>query len=107
MVFVGHHVHQFSRHNLPRQTILILKPATLLRFLIAALCEVIPVIVNLLLVFTIDHERYSLIKFEYRPTIHCYKCISVQLKLYAQDHPFGHLVNFMPFLPVIGYPIYL
>src|SRR6266496_4166136 len=70
-------------HDLPRQPKLVFQPSAF--NLLATFGEFLPEVVDFLLRFTMNDERYGLGEFELWPTVQRRKLLTVELKLYGHD----------------------
>src|SRR4029079_7086233 len=66
---VLHHLDHRRRHDLPRQTELVLEPTALLRPWIASGTQLLPVVVHFLLVLAVHLQRDRLVELEHRPGV--------------------------------------
>jgi hypothetical protein len=82
-IFVHQHLRQRFRDDLPREAELVLEPTA--GSLFAALGKLAPEVVDLLLRFTVDLERYRLVELEMRATIKGDEFLPIDFKLHGHD----------------------
>src|SRR3954463_13207219 len=69
-------------HDLPRQAVLVLEPAAL-HFLAAARSELVPAVVDLLLVRAVHDERHRLVELEDRPAVQRDELLALDLEVHG------------------------
>src|SRR5688572_11932235 len=87
-VLVGDHLEEDRRGYLPRQSVLVFKPAAR-AFLPATGEQLLPVVVDLLLVLAVDHERDRLGELEVRPAVQRDVLLVAEAKLHRQHRALG------------------
>src|SRR6185436_3093705 len=88
----------------PGQAVLVLEPAADMRLGIAAGAQLVPVVVELLLVFDIDLQRHRLVELEDRSAVECRERQARELELHREHGTVLLAVGLETGLAVAGDP---
>src|SRR6185312_8731907 len=88
--------------DLPGETVPILEPAALLRLRVAALGQLGPVVVDLLLRIAADDERDGFIEREHGPAVERHERLAIELERDGEDRSRGPAVHLLACLAVAG-----
>src|SRR5208282_3190304 len=101
-VRTGHHLEQGCGNDLPRDAVLVLQPAALLRPFVAAFAQYVPVTIDFSLRLASHHKRNCLGELEVRSTVERGKFLALEAKAHGHRRSLRPAVNLEPFLAITG-----
>src|SRR5688572_28240768 len=87
---------------MPGNAVSVLEPAALLRLLVSAFRELLPVVVDLFLCLARDLEGDRLVESERRAAVECGKQAPVEFKCHGQNSSRRLSVDYMPCFAIPG-----
>jgi hypothetical protein len=100
LVLAFQHLGRDLGHDLPEQAELVLQPAALLRVGIAALPQLLTVVVDFLLVAADDLEGHRLVELEDGPAVEQRESLAIDAEIDGQDLSLLLAVDLLPLFPI-------